>query len=442
MDTEKIGVQNREERSADQQKYREQAGEIASRSFQQLARLPGEPEELGYFKDVLKKVFVDHQVVRYRDDEKFVGSFCAAMPPELIRAAGARPLRLCSNSFAGFSLGNYAMPGDVCPLVKAVVGNVTSGAGELYNACDLFVVPVSCDCKKLLAGALSEVRPTIPLYLPLNRTDDGGMETYVRELKKAAGRISEMTGVKVTRQALAEEIKRQADVQREILAFSKLKSEGEPLLCGTHALAVMNAMAYDDLSVWGSHLKRLNGELRERKSRKAYLTGKKPPRILLTGSPITFPNVKIPLLVEEQGGVIVADETCLGDRGAGDLISVCDDSLSGYYRALANRSVKPCSCPIFPENEARIRRIEKAVRDARIDGIVYHVLRGCVVYDYEFEQFETYFGARGIPVIRLESDFSDEDVEPLRTRVDAFIEMLASKDRNGAAQFAQEQDRR
>ena len=428
MMPENIKLKGQDERNAAyRQRYLDKSREIASKYFQLLRELPGEPEELGYFKNILRTVFIENRVIRYRENEKFVGSFCATMPPELISAAGARPIRLCNNSFVGFHIGDFAAPRDVCPLVKSVIGNAASGISEIYNACDLFVVPISCDCKKMLASQLADIKPTLPLYLPLDRADDNGMDTYVKELKRVADGISEITGEKVTRKSLLKQIRIRADVQREILRFSKLKSNGGILIRGTHALTVMNAMAYDDLSHWGEHLKKLNGELLRRKEKKEYLTGKKLPRILLMGSPITFPNMKIPLLIEEQGGIIAADGTCLGDRSAGDPVSVCADSLGGYYRALANSCVKPCSCPIFPDSEARIRRIEKMVTDADIDGIVYHVLRGCIVYDYEFGQIEKYFGKKGIPVIRLESDFSDEDTEQLRIRIDAFIEMIMFK---------------
>ena len=428
MSVENSNSKNDKERySRYRQRYLNKSAETVSKYLQKLEELPGEPDELAYFKNILRKVFIDNKVIRYADNEIFVGSFCATMPAEIIRAAGARPIKLCSNSFVGAYIGDYTMPRDLCPLVKSVVGNITGEISEMYNACSMYIVPISCDCKKMLASRLSDVKPTVPLYLPLNRTDDDGMDTYIKELKKVADRISEITGVKATRESLASQIKLQEDVQRDIRVFLSLKNDTDILIRGSHALAVMNSLAYDDIAHWGRHLKKLNEELLEKKNKKEYLTKKKLPRILLAGSPITFPNMKIPLIVEEQGGIIAADETCLGDKGISDLVSICDNTANGFYRALANRYIKPCSCPIFPDSDIRIRKMEKTVKDAHIDGIVYHVLRGCVVYDYEFEQIEKYFSARGIPVIRLESDFSDEDVEQLRVRIEAFIEMLAFK---------------
>jgi benzoyl-CoA reductase/2-hydroxyglutaryl-CoA dehydratase subunit BcrC/BadD/HgdB len=42
--------------------------------------------------------------------------------------------------------------------------------------------------------------------------------------------------------------------------------------------------------------------------------------------------------------------------------------------------------------------------------------------------------ACGIPMIRVETDYNPEDVEQLRTRIEAFIEMIKSrgKPKNGA----------
>ena len=102
---------------------------------------------------------------------KFIGVFCVTMPSELIYAAKARPIKLCSSSYVGFHIGDYITPQDVCPLVKAVIGNVAGEISEVYKACDMYVVPVTCSCKKMLAGQLTDFKSTWPLYLPLNRAE-------------------------------------------------------------------------------------------------------------------------------------------------------------------------------------------------------------------------------------------------------------------------------
>ncbi len=63
----------------------------------------------------------------------------------------------------------------------------------------------------------------------------------------------------------------------------------------------------------------------------------------------------------------------------------------------------------------------------KIDGIIYHVLKGCVIYDFELIRVEKIMKGKNIPVLRIETDYSPEDIEQLRTRVEAFVEMLGTR---------------
>ena len=49
------------------------------------------------------------------------------------------------------------------------------------------------------------------------------------------------------------------------------------------------------------------------------------------------------------------------------------------------------------------------------------------VYDYEYSILEEALSEMGIPIIRLESDYNEEDIEQLRIRIEAFIEMIKFK---------------
>jgi benzoyl-CoA reductase/2-hydroxyglutaryl-CoA dehydratase subunit BcrC/BadD/HgdB len=102
-------------------------------------------------------------------------------------------------------------------------------------------------------------------------------------------------------------------------------------------------------------------------------------------------------------------------------------SFDGLMRSLAIRALRPCPCPTFADNTQRLFRLRQMVRDYHVEGVIYHVLRGCVVYDYEYRLVEQELERLGIPVIRLESDYTDQDVEQLRIRSEAFVEMIKLK---------------
>ena len=71
--------------------------------------------------------------------------------------------------------------------------------------------------------------------------------------------------------------------------------------------------------------------------------------------------------------------------------------------------------------------IREKVQITGAEGIVYHVLRGCTPYDYEVRDVEQLAGCLGIPMIRVETDFSEEDMEQVRVRLEAFCEMIEER---------------
>ena len=77
-------------------------------------------------------------------------------PQELIYAAGAMPVKLCSGNYTAFFVGDDIAPRDACPLVKAVAGFKQTGLMPVYEDCSMMVIPVTCDCKKKIAAMLSD----------------------------------------------------------------------------------------------------------------------------------------------------------------------------------------------------------------------------------------------------------------------------------------------
>lgn len=391
-------------------------------------------KELGTFSgtapffEVLKRVFVDLQDAPGAEDRKTVGTFCVMVPPELVEAAGALPVRLCSGSYTAYSIGDDLVPRDACPLVKSVIGFEEMAVSPLYQNCALMIIPVTCDCKKKLAGMLERYGPTEVLYVPSSKKEDSETDEYLWELYRLIPALEQAAGNRITPRTLAESINRRGYAQYEMNRFLSFRRHVPALIHGSQVMAVMNALSYMPAADWGRDLHRLNEELSRRLEQKEFAVKENRPRILITGSPIAFPNMKIPLLIEEMGGILAADETCMGERSLRDPLVIRDRSFDGMMRALAARSVRPCTCPTFTDNSQRICRIRQMIRDHQIQGVIYHVLRGCLVYDYEYPILEEELGKENIPIIRVESDYNEEDVEQLRIRIEAFIELIKLKD--------------
>ena len=94
---------------------------IASKYLRKAEELSGLPDAMHPFLNVLRKMHVDLEAP-YDNTKPVIGTYCMMVPQELIYAAGAENVKLCSGSFTAFSIGEDTTPRDACPLVKAVVG--------------------------------------------------------------------------------------------------------------------------------------------------------------------------------------------------------------------------------------------------------------------------------------------------------------------------------
>jgi len=78
-------------------------------------------------------------------------------------------------------------------------------------------------------------------------------------------------------------------------------------------------------------------------------------------------------------------------------------------------------------NRGLLNSLEDKLRNLPVDGIVYHVLKGQIEYDFELPEVERLAAEYGVPVFRLETDYQQQDVEQLRIRMEAFAEMLRQR---------------
>lgn len=412
-----------EQNARRRERFQTKSAYIAAKYLRRTEELSGCPQALAPFLDVLKRVNVDFERI-YPADRKVIGTYCMMVPQELIYAAGAENVKLCSGSFTGFSIGEDITPRDACPLVKAVAGMQEIGGLSPYSDCDLMVVPVTCDCKKKLASMLAQSANVHVMQVPSIRQSDDLLEVYVEELYNLIPAIEKAAGREITFDSLLEGVNAVGEAQAEMSRFIRLRRSGKNILRGTHAMAVMNSLSFMPIDDWTEAMRNMNRELAQRSAAGFAITRKKLPRILLTGSPVLFPNVKLPLLIEETGGALVADEMCMGDRFLYDPLAVSDRTFDGYMRAMAVRSIRPCTCPTFMDSSTRIYRLKQMIKDYQAEGVVYHVLRGCLVYDFEYQLIEEELGKMGVPVIRVETDYNEEDIEQLRIRIEAFVELI------------------
>jgi len=401
---------------------------------------PDLPQGMRYFIDVMRGAFTGDQKGRFSnpshfqgaDNRKVIGTYCLMVPEELIYAAGAIPVRLCGGSYEASSIGDELVPRDTCPVVKASLGFSSLNLISLYQRCDVVIIPTTCDAKRKMGEELAAFTEVWMLEVPHVKESEGSRRQWLEQLYALKKNIEKLTGKrfrggKIRRKALDAAIKMVGRAQYEARRLYELRRASPPVIPGREAMLAINAYGFDTAPEWTEAMALLNDELKTRRREGRSVYSEHAPRILLAGSPPIFPNWKVPSLLEEMGAVIVADESCMGSRYLYDPVGTTEKSVTDMMVAIAARYLMPCVCPSFAPNEDRLYRLLQMVDEFDINGIVYHVLKGCVIYDFELIRVEKVMKERNIPVLRIETDYSPEDIEQLRTRIEAFVEMLGRK---------------
>ncbi|MEJ2590544.1 MAG: double-cubane-cluster-containing anaerobic reductase [Candidatus Thiodiazotropha sp.] len=387
------------------------------------------PASMDYFYDLFEQVYCLGEPLAHSGP--LVGTTCIQIPEELIYALGATPVRLCNGSYFYDNQGADFMPAKSCSLVKATLGMLYSEAPiPRTGPLDLVVNPTTCD-QKTKAGALiaAHGHPVYDMELPRSKDSDSARLYWRESVHALVQRLAEQTGHKLTRRGLKQAMARTARARNAFRALHRLRQSQPSCFLGKDAFLVTNAYFFDDIDRWCAALEALNEELAQRRDNGFQAVQKKAPRILFTGSPPVFPNLKLPLLIEESGGVVVADETCSANRMLYDLTAVDEWRLYDMVDAIADRYLKPCTCPIFNHNADRQRRLLELAESFAVDGVVYQSFSGCQVYEMEQRSIADALAERGLPMLYVETDYSPDDMGQLSTRVEAFIESIKSRKR-------------
>ena len=390
------------------------------------------PKAMQYFYDLFQKVYCQGAEVPH--EGMLVGTTCIQAPEELIYAFGATPMRLCNGSYHYDQRGGDFMPAKSCSLVKATLG-MLSAEQVIPNIGkpDLIVNPTTCDQKKKSSAMIEGLGYAVfDLELPNAKESEASRVYWQRAVRDFAQRLQALTGKKLTRKNLKAAI---AKIARAQVAFRKLhnfRKLSPSIILGKDAFLVTNAYFFDNIDNWTAAVDALNEELAQREKDGIRVVQKKAPRVLFTGSPPIFPNLKLPLLIEESGGVVVADETCSSNRMLYDMTAVDEWWLNDMVDSLADKYLKPCTCPIFTKNDDRKRRLLELVDQFNADGVVYQAFAGCQVYEMEYKSVADAFNKAGIPMLYIETDYSPDDKGQMSTRIEAFLESLKAKKKRQA----------
>ncbi|NBK80019.1 2-hydroxyacyl-CoA dehydratase [bacterium D16-76] len=372
----------------------ESYGKEILEAIAQIAERSPFQEELSYFLNAAHKHFVD-DIKQPAPPLVVLGS---SIPEELVCTGGRSPYWVLGGSRASSLWADGDVPRDTDPVSRSSLGYFNSGFGKD----SLILVPLVSDSSRKLAYLLKTDGFKVHTFHFPPVKDQFFRTEWERQYESCRRAIAMHLKRPITKRQLKDSAETVGRAKKELQKFLSTSAD---VLPGSIRLFVTNSFYFaDDLSLWAAQLESWSARLRHMFSSRMMEKRK----VLLLGSPIYFPNYKVPLLIEDAG---------LEISGQADYSSLqLQSGIAGFYWQDAS--------PAYVRNDSFFRQIQELAGKREVDGMVYHVLKGQIEYDFEFTRLEGFFESMSIPVFRLETDYNYQDVEQLRLRLEAFSEVL------------------
>lgn len=354
--------------------------------------------------------------------KKVIGYLCAFTPVEFITAAGFVPLRIKGSVQEPITKADTQMETIVCPLVRSCYDMTLKG---MYNYISGLIVPHACDsiCRTYDIWENTLDLPYTHLLNIPHGTDASSMSFFKEILNTFRISLGRFAGKEITEAALIDAMKAHNENRSLVRALLELRKQQPTLVSGTEMTKIL--MASVSLPVDESN-KLLSEVLSEVKQRKPALPESKA-RIMVIGAQID--DAAFMQVVEDSGASVVIDDLCPGTREFWEDARVTDNPLDG----LAERYLDKVKCGrTYREEkgdyqaalEDRYGHIKEFTRDFNVNGIILYIYKYCDSFGFEVPALKSYIESLNIPVLYLEDEYSMSTISRLKTRVQAFLEML------------------
>lgn len=383
------------------------------------------PENMNFYDFVVSEIHgirPSELIEAQKNGQKVFGTFCVYVPDEVIIAANGIVSGLCGGSQFWVPGGEKVLPKNTCPLIKASVGARLEKTCPFFRIADMYVGETTCDGKKKAYEILGKDVPMYIMDLPqMKREKD--IEKWAEEIKDFAKKVEEFTGNKITVEKLNESIHIINEKRKALARVYECRKNPCIPISGKDALLMMQIAFFDDPVRCAEKANALADELEDRIKNNVSVFKEGTKRILLSGTPMAIPNWKLHHIIETSGAAVVCEEMCTGTRYFENLVKENVSSLEEGYMELSKRYMKN-NCACFTPNEGRIEDIVRLAKEYKVDGVIDTNLKFCCLYDTEANAVKEALEKENIPVLHIETDYADSDAEQLRTRIEAFVEML------------------
>ncbi|MDR2017948.1 MAG: 2-hydroxyacyl-CoA dehydratase family protein [Syntrophobacterales bacterium] len=357
------------------------------------------------------------------EGRQIIGYLTAIAPVEILTAAGVVPFRLKGWVSEPITKADAHMETIVCPFVRNVFDSALKGK---YSFLDGMAMPHLCDSIDRTNDVWS-YNLDLPYWHFLNIphvTDDPSIEFTKSVLRSFITSLEGFTGRKITDQAIVEAVKQHNENRSLMRDLYSLRKENPPLISGVEMMEVMVAAMSLPVDESSALIKSVIEEVKRREPP----AGKKAPRIMIVGGQID--NVAVAEVIENANAWLVMDDITMGSKAYWPTTDITPDPLQGiaerYLRKVRVATTYIDTGDTYEENlEARFGHMKRYINEFKVDGVILFVYKYCDPYGFDVPAMKSFIEETGTPVLYLEDEYSTSSLSRVKTRVEAFLEMIA-----------------
>jgi benzoyl-CoA reductase subunit C len=371
------------------------------------------------FKEINRAFPKTKEILEYKaQGKKVFGWLCTYVPEEVILATDALSIRITGyNQEMELEDGNAYLYINNCSFSRSCL---QLALRKEYEFLDGVVGGSTCDgARRLFDLWRYYLKPPFFQVLTVPRkSHERAQALYYSQVQDFKTNLEQYLGVKISNQALLNAIKVMNESRSLLKELYELRKLDEPLITGEETMEVLNSSFRMPKEQFNTYLKELISALKT--SGKGH---KAKARLMLIGSVMT--NPKFIKSIEELGVIVVTDELCTSTRYWYDPVVL--DGAKDPLEAISRRYLNNFPCArMYPATD-RFDRIVNLAKEARVDGIISETIRYCVPYAHDIPQISDRLKSEEIPLLTLDVEFGTSGSGQIRTRVQAFLEMVEAR---------------
>ena len=345
-------------------------------------------------------------------DRPVIGVMPAYFPMELIEAAGGYPVQLWGNNLPIEKADAY-LQSYCCSVARSVMELEMRGISHMVKA---YAFTSLCDTLINLREIYRRVfsKPTLELSIPITQTAIARHNYLESVVKSVTAGLEKITGNKITPDSLdtaANLYGRTRALQRRLY---RVRCQKPGLVKSLDFYMAIKSGFF----LPGHVYNRMLDELLQKLEGLEAHNGSRP-KLLLSG--MVFDPLAIHKIIDESGACVVDDDFANGWRtvSKGDLKVA--NLVEGITDFLFNPA--PCCCIYNPDNDRHPYLLNR-VKESGADGVLFWYVKFCEPDAFDRPQLMKQLKDANIPVSFIDLELTMTNFDAVRTRINAFCEML------------------